>query len=174
MSQFLSKERLRLLDRMFMSKPVSGKYHIPIGLNKLKLSKVEKRETKKPGLWMYIVEFKKDGEEVGFRNTKVYYKPVQCFHILTNRDDGEFEESWFRPFTNNLQEEGFLDLKHNVGEYFQALVKQREETTRLQDKKDKNIYRNLLLIKTEIVDIFSLDKEIEFNYFDLYVTEQPT
>jgi len=168
MYQFLSPDKLDVLTTMFQLKPVSGKYYTPIGLNKLKLSKVEKRETKRKGLYMYVVEFYKPPEEVRYKSTKASYKPIQCFHILTNRKDGKFKTNWYRPFTNNLKESGFEKLKEYEGQFFQCLVKQREEMGSFPDKDRPDVTVRMKLVKCEIVGVYPLDEEVEYNYFDLY------
>jgi hypothetical protein len=157
-----------MLSRMFAWKPVSGKYHIPIGLNELKLNKVEKRPTKRKGLYMYVVELYKKPLEVKNRQNKLSFKPIRCHHILTSRTDGNFNRSWYRPFTNNLREEDFEWLKGKTGQTFNALVKQREEHVRLQDREREDVTRNVMVVKSEVVGVYPVGTEVEFNYLKLY------
>ena len=168
----LSSEKIAFLNKMFQDKPVTTKsstgksfttkYHIPVGLQKLKLSKVEKKETKRKGMWMYVVEFKKDPEHIDRMATKASFKPIYCYHILTGTKDGNFSDQWFKRFTNNLKESDFEKLKKYEGKYFQALVKQKEKVIMVGSVSRKTI-------EHEILNVYPLDKtDIEFNYLDLY------
>ena len=175
----LSSEKIAFLNKMFQDKPVTvksktgnsfaTKYHVPVGLQRLKLSKVEKRETKRKGLWMYVLEFRKDPEYIDRMASKASFRPLYCYHILTNTKDGNFSDQWFKGFTNNLKESDFEKLKKYEGKYFQALVKQREKIVSVGE--ERTIQKKT--IEHEILNVYSLDEtDIEFNYLDLYEEHQ--
>lgn len=168
MGQFLNTDKIALLNKMFQHKPVGGKYYIPIGLQELKLAKVEKKETKRPGLWMYVVEFRKNPEWLDVRVTKASFKPIKCFHIMTDKKDGSFNRKWFKAFTTDLSEDGFLKLKEHEGEYFQALVKQKEKMVEVNSRIGSG-KTTIRAVENEIMDVFSLDeRNIEVDYLSLY------
>lgn len=166
---FIGQERVAFLYQMFSHKKSQNKLYIPIGLNMLKLNKVERKPTKKKGMYMYVVEMWKPPEQTSWKADKSSYKPLQCFHILTGRTDGDFKKNWYRPFTNNLREKDLVGLKDYVGKWFQALVKQVEDKANLKDKHNPKIIRNVDFVRPEIVAVYPKDREdIEFNYLDLY------
>jgi hypothetical protein len=168
MVEFLSVEKIDKLNRMFQYKPVGGKYYIPIGLQKLKLHSVEKKETKRKGMWMYVVEFKKDPEETEFRATKASFKPIKCYHILTGNNEGNFNKLWYKPFTTTLREEPFLKLKQFEKQYFQAVIKQREKVVEVDDRLGGG-KRDIMAVDIEIMDVYPLNKtNIEIDYLSLY------
>lgn len=164
---FLGQERVSRLVRMFQYKKVGQKFYIPIGLNELKLKSVEKRETKRKGLFMYVIEMWKSPEKTNLQFDKASFKSIQCFHMLTDKFKGNFNSSWYRPFTDNLKEEDFEAFKQHEGKWFNALVKQKEDSAILKDKYDK--LREVEFVKPEIVKVFPIDKtDVKFNYLDLY------
>jgi len=187
-NEFLSGARLLGLNKIFCPKghtvKSTKKLYVEIGLHTLRLKEVKEGRTKN-GFKKMTVSFYKspnkydiDGKEfhqsLG-NNSDVTYDTIDCTHMLMAKSTGDFKSEWFRPFTRGFTKEDFRRLP--VGKELKAVVAHKEEAFILNGKQvlyERGVRGGcpIILIKPEIVSVHhvdTLDKDIEVNYFKLYI-----
>jgi hypothetical protein len=178
--QFLSGNRLAALQKLFSpkgkavrtEKNYTYKLLIEIGLQTLKV-KVNKGKTKH-GYDKITVSFHKSNTESWFNNSDLRYDPICCNHLLTYKKDGNFNNLWYKSFTNSLNEEDFKKIPKGVE--VKCVVAHREEKfeqygQQMYYKQGRNIGKPIVLLKPEIEKVYHIDtpdSEIEIDYFKLY------
>jgi len=171
--EFLTGERSSMLFRMFCGKRSKGKLMIEVGIQKLKLVKIEKREANN-GQPMMALSFWKPPVEVPHLKNKLAYNTIECRHMLQPKRTKSFKDNWFLPFTSCLDEKSFTVLEKN--KFYLCLVQQDEErffkgAEVLKYTRGRNVGEDIILVKSHIVKVLPPDTNIEnFNidYFNLY------
>lgn len=121
MVDFLTGDRLELIEEYICLKKFKGKFVIPLGINELKIKSINDR-TSKNGNEMVVLTITKDSED--YNDRTLSYHPMTLYY--TNNRLTLLKEFIFTAFSLKLMETSISGLTNEIsslkGAYFKAII----------------------------------------------------